>query len=60
MAYTEAQKRASMKYQKGLKELKFRIKPEEYERIAEAAKKAETSVRAYCLDAINEKMEKEQ
>lgn len=60
MAYTEAQKRASMKYQKGLKELKFRIKPEEYERIAEAAKNAETSVRAYCLDAINEKMEKEQ
>lgn len=59
MAYTEAQKRASLKYQATLKELKIRMKPEEYERIVEAAKGAETSVRAYCLTAINEKIQRD-
>lgn len=58
MTYTEAQKKASLKYQATLKEVKFRIKPEAYERIAKAAERAGASVRAFCLTAIDEKIER--
>lgn len=60
MAYTEAQKKAQLKYQATLKEVKFRVKPEEYERISTAAEHAGKSVRAFCLDAINEEIMKEE
>ena len=59
MAYSKKQKEYTMKYLEGLKEIRFRVKPEEYERIEEASKKAGyPSMRQFYLDAINEKIEK--
>ena len=59
MTYTEASKRASMKYMAKLKEIRFRVKPEEFARYEEACKKAGySSMRQFYMDAINEKIEK--
>ena len=42
-----------------LKEIRFRVKPEEFEKYEEAAKKAGyKSMRQFYIDAINEKIQK--
>lgn len=57
MVYNEAHKKATMKYLGGLKEIRFRVKPEEYERYQEAAQKmGYESMRQFFMDAIDEKM----
>ena len=59
MAYDERQKEYTMKYLKGLKEIRFRVKPEEYAAYEAAAKKAGyPSMRQFYLDALNEKVSK--
>ncbi len=58
MAYNEKQKLRTMRYLSKLKEIRFRVKPEEYNRYEEAAKQAGyESMRQFFLDAINEKIE---
>ena len=59
MPYNEKQKNYTMKYLSKLKEIRFRVKQEEYEKYEEAAKKAGySSLRQFYIDAINEKIEK--
>lgn len=48
-----------MNYLEKLKEIRFRVKPEEHEQYKEAAEKAGyPSMRQFYLDAIQEKMNK--
>ena len=55
--YNEASKKATMKYLDKLKEIRFRVKPEDYERYEEAAKKAGyDSMRQFFIAAIEEKI----
>lgn len=57
--YNEAQKNATMKYLSSLKEIRFRVKPEEYERYQEAAAAAGySSMRQFFMDAIQEKVDR--
>lgn len=57
MAYNDKQKEYTMKYLEKLKEIRFRVKPEEYSIFEEAAKKAGyPSMRQFYIDAINEKV----
>lgn len=59
MTYTEASKRASMKYMAKLKEIRFRVKPEEAEEYEAAYKAAGyPSMRSFIIDAIREKIER--
>ena len=59
MAYNEKQKEYTMKYLEKLKEIRFRVKPEEFAWYEEAAKKAGySSMRKFYMDAIEEKIEK--
>ena len=59
MAYNEDSKNRTMKYLEKLKEIRFRVKPEEYEKYEEAAKRAGyPSMRQFYIDAINEKIER--
>ncbi len=59
MAYTEKQKEYTMKYLDKLKEIRFRVKPEEYEEYEKAAKTAGySSMRQFYMDAIKEKIDK--
>ncbi len=59
MAYTEKQKEYTMKYLEKLKEIRFRVKPDEYQKYERAAKKAGyPSMRQFYMDAISEKVEK--
>ena len=59
MAYNEKQKEYTMKYLEKLKEIRFRVKPEEYEQYEQAAKIAGyPSMRQFYLDALQEKTEK--
>ena len=59
MAYSEKQKEYTMKYLETLKEIRFRVKQEEYLRYREAADAAGyKSMRQFYLDAIQEKIEK--
>lgn len=58
MAYTESQKKATTKYLQSLKEVRFRIKHEEYEQIQSFAKSKDLSVRAFILQAIKHEMER--
>lgn len=59
MAYTEKQKEYTMKYLEKLKEIRFRVKPEDYERYEAAAKNAGyPSMRQFYIDAIEEKIKK--
>lgn len=56
MAYNEKQKEYTMKYLEKLKEIRFRVKPEEFRRYEEAAKKAGyPSMRQFYMDAIEKK-----
>lgn len=56
--YTEAQKRASEKYQKSLANLSIKLKREEYDRIKAAADAEGVPLRQFALAAINEKIDK--
>lgn len=59
MPYNEKQKQATIKHLKTLKEIRFRVKPEEYEKYEEASKVAGyPSMRQFYLDAIEEKVNK--
>mgnify|MGYP001194409978 FL=1 len=59
MAYSEKQKEYTMKYLGKLKEIRFRVKPEEFLAYEEAAKKAGyTSMRQFYMYAISGKIEK--
>lgn len=59
MAYNQKQKESTMKYLEKLKEIRFRVKPEEYMKYEEAAKRAGyPSMRKFYMDAIQEKIEK--
>ena len=59
MAYDEKQKEYTLKYLEKLKEIRFRVKPEEFEVYEKAAQKAVyPSMRQFYLDAIQEKVEK--
>lgn len=59
MAYNDKQKEYTMKYLEKLKEIRFRVKPDEFTQYEEAAKQAGyTSMRQFYMDAINEKIEK--
>lgn len=57
MAYNEKQKERTMRYLAKLKEIRFRVKPDDFARYEAAAKKAGyTSMRQFYLDAIEEKI----
>ncbi len=59
MAYSEKQKEYTMKYLEKLKEIRFRVKPEEYQRYEKAAREAGyPSMRQFYMDALSEKVEK--
>ena len=59
MAYSEKQKEYTMKYLEKLKEIRFRVRPEEYQKYEEAAEKAGyPSMRQFYMDAIDEKVNK--
>ena len=57
--YTPAQKKATENYQKQLKNISIRIKPESYEVYKAAAAAAGLSLREYVLTALDEKIEKD-
>ena len=54
--YTEAQKRATEKFQKTLANISIRIKREDYNRYKEAAAAAGQSLREFVIAAIEEKL----
>ena len=59
MPYNEKKKKYTMKYLEKLKEIRFRVKPEEYEIYEKAAKAAGyPSMRQFYMDALKEKTEK--
>ena len=59
MAYDEKQKEYTMRYLKKLKDIRFRVKPEEYDQYEKAANAAGyPSMRQFYIDAINEKVKK--
>lgn len=58
MAYNEKRKESTLRYQKKMKEIRFWVKPEEYEMYVNAAEKAGyPSMRQLYLAAIREKVE---
>ena len=54
--YTEAQKRATEKFQKTLANISIKIKREDYNRYKEAAAAAGQSLREFVIAAIEEKL----
>lgn len=57
MAYDEKSKERTMRYLEKLKEIRFRVKPEEYEIFENAAKIAGyDSMRKFYIDALREKV----
>lgn len=60
MAYDKAHKKATIKYLKKLKEIRFRVKPEKYNAYKKAAEKAGyKSMSKFYVKAIEEKIERE-
>ena len=58
MPYDEKSKQRIMKYLEKLKEIRFRVKPDEFTKYEAAARKAGyPSMRQFYLDALNEKTE---
>ena len=58
MPYDEKSKQRIMKYLEKLKEIRFRVKPEEFSKYeADARKAGYPSMRQFYLDALNEKTE---
>lgn len=60
MAVSEAQKQASKRYQSKLSGISIKLKPEQHKRYKEAAEAAGIPLRAYILEALEEKMQREQ
>ncbi|MCD8014073.1 MAG: cag pathogenicity island protein [Lachnospiraceae bacterium] len=59
MAYDAKKKEYLMKYLEKLKEIRFRVKPEEYEKYEAAAKAAGyPSMRQFYIEALEEKVER--
>lgn len=59
MPYNEKSKERTMRYLDKLKEIRFRVKPEEYEMYEKAAKSSGyTSMRKFYIDALEEKVKK--
>ncbi len=59
MSYDENRKKYTMKYLSKLKEVRFRVRQDEFEKYEEAAQKAGySSMRQFYIDAISEKIEK--
>ncbi len=59
MPYDEKAKQRTMKYLEKLKEIRFRVKPDEFSKYETAAKEAGyPSMRQFYLDALNEKTNK--
>lgn len=57
--YNEKSKERTMRYLYKLKEIRFRVKPEEYEFYEQAARfGGYSSMRQFYIDSINEKVEK--
>ena len=56
---TEAQKKATVKYQQKLAQINYRIPPEQKEKYEAAAEKSGKSLRAFILEAIEEKINRE-
>ena len=56
--YTEAQKKAILKYQQSLKNVSIKVKPEVVERYKKAAELSGMSMREFILTAIEEKIER--
>lgn len=55
MAYTEAQKRATLKYKaEHMVKIQMDVKPEEKTMVADAAAAAGKSVKAYLLDLVRQ------
>lgn len=59
MPYTESQKKATTKYLKSLKEVRFRLKYDEYEKILSFATRKGMSLRSFILQAIQNEMERD-
>lgn len=58
MPYNEKSKERTMKYLEKLKEIRFRVKPEEYARYEQAMKQGNyQSLRQFYMSAINEKVD---
>lgn len=58
MPYNEKAKERTMKYLEKLKEIRFRVKPEEYARYELAAKQGNyQSLRQFYMSAIGEKVD---
>ncbi len=58
--YTEAQKKASLRYAKDkLKRVPLDLKKEEYERLAAIAKVSGKSINGYIKEALEEKISRE-
>ena len=59
MAYSEAQKNATLKYQKKTyKRIPLDVRHEDYERLAQAAADAGEPVATYIKNAVRERMER--
>lgn len=57
--YTEAQKKASLRYAKDkLKRVPLDLKREDYERLSKAARAAGKSINGFIKEAIREKIER--
>lgn len=57
--YKESQKKATLKYLAKLKEIRFRVKPEEYQAMQEAAERlGHASMRQFFLSAIEKEVER--
>ncbi len=57
--YNDSMKKATIKYLAGLKEIRFRVKPEEFEKMKVAAKEqGYASMRQFYLAAIEEKIKR--
>lgn len=57
--YTEAQKKASVKYQSTLSSISIRVKPEIAEKYKNAAAKHGMSLREFILKSMDEKIERD-
>lgn len=56
MALSDTQRKANDKYLKTLANVSFRVKPEQAQRYKDAAAAAGKSLRAYILEALEEKI----
>jgi uncharacterized protein (DUF1778 family) len=59
LSYSESQKNATIKYMQKLKRIPIDVKPEKYDFYKSHADKLGLSVRAFILQAIDEKIERE-